>query len=72
MFFIFNLIVIFIVIGYSFYGRFKLKEVYYYYLFKKGILKKLENWRYRENKSSSDFEDNKEKKKKKTIDGKLK
>lgn len=72
MFFIFNLIVIFIVIGYSFYGWFKLKEVYYYYLFKKGILKKLENWRYRENKSSSDFEDNKEKKKKKTIDGKLK
>lgn len=72
MFLIFNLIAIFTVIGHSFHGRFKPKEAYYYYSLKKGILKKLENWRYRENKPSPDFEDNKEKKKKKTIDGKLK
>ena len=35
-------------------------------------MKKSENWRYRENKRSPDFEDNKEKKKKKMIVGKLK
>lgn len=34
-------------------------------------MKKFENWRYRENKQSPDFEDKKEKKKK-NIDGKLK
>lgn len=35
-------------------------------------MKKFENWRHRENKRSPDFEDNKEKKKKKIIVGKLK
>ena len=35
-------------------------------------MKKVENWRYCENKRSPDFEDTKEKKKKKKIDGKLK
>ena len=35
-------------------------------------MKKFENWRYQENKRSPDFEDKKEKKKKKMIVGKLK
>ena len=35
-------------------------------------MKKFENWRYRENKRSPDFNDKKEKKKKKMIVGKLK
>lgn len=44
--------------------------IFLQYSLKKGIMKKFENWRYRENKRSPDFEDNKEKKKKKMIVGK--